>query len=157
MEFGITLGEVLSAVSPNEATAAILLRPVTGQDELLEERLTRYKEEAIQECRQALVDMNCSVELLDVDHLFDGRTLIFYFLGELPDSMQAVPDQLAKRYEKRVRTTELARLLEEGCGPGCGTEKSGCSSSGCAICLVAGGCSSKHKRARLTPRAIWQR
>ena len=141
---GVEIGVVVSAASESESAAGSILRLATTEDELLESRLARFKQDAVEECRRELQRHQSSATLLEVDHLFDGRTLIFHFLGEVDDQVQQITDSLVDAYEKRTRLKHFAKLLAEGCGPGCGTkESSGCGTSGgCAVCVVAAACKS---------------
>lgn len=149
---------------------AIIVRPMTGQDELLALRLERNRRAAVDDCRIWLANSGEDAILLDVDQLFDTGTPIFYFLQapSRQDSSGKEPEliaRLAERFESRVRTGHFAKLLAEGCGPGCGTvacgdsndagteagklgqaagtngsgsKRGGCS-GGCAVCVVARG------------------
>ena len=126
-----------------EAKPIQILRATTPQDELLIERLQQHKREAVEQCRQELSESGSDAILLEVDHLFDGGTLVMHFLGDIDKTAQTITQQVAKRYESVVRTEDLAKLLDEGCGPSCGTEEgSGCG-SGCAGCAARIVCHSK--------------
>jgi hypothetical protein len=85
--------------------------------------------------------------LLDVEHLFDGRTLFFYFLGEVPPEVEAMTAELADLYDAQAKFRQFAQMVEEGCGPGCGTDEAtggGCST--CATgCSVAGSCGTRRR------------
>lgn len=146
---GVELGTVASGVniSSNDgdpSSAGSILRIATTEDELLESRLCRFKEKAMEECRQQLIELRYETVLLEVDHLFDGRTLIFHFLGQVDQHIQSLTDRLVDAYEKQTRLKHFAKLLAEGCGPACGTkEGGGCGSTGgCAVCVVASACKS---------------
>ncbi len=151
---GLELGEIVApcdtgpvSESQNGANqqACRIVRCVTPEDALLEERLQRHKRAAVRECQAELRKRGLTVTLLDVEHLFDGRTLIFHFAGELTGEVHELVDDLTSVYEQRSRSREFAKLLSEGCGPGCGTDAGkGCGSQGgCAVCVVAGACSSR--------------
>jgi hypothetical protein len=79
---------------------------------------------------------------MDVECLFDGRTLCFYFLGQVDPAVAALTDELAQLYDARAQIGRFADTLSAGCGPDCGTESAaggGCTS--CATgCAVAGAC-----------------
>jgi len=78
--------------------------------------------------------------LLDVDQLLDGGTLIMHFLGPVDEIAESVTKEIAERYESVVRTRHFAKLLRDGCGPGCGTESGrGCGES-CSGCSAAAAC-----------------
>ncbi len=142
---GVELAEVLGprqspqAQSAAEAKPLQILRSTTPQDELLIERLHKHKREAVEQCRQELSESGSDAMLLEVDHLFDGGTLVMHFLGDIDKAAETITQRVATRYESVVRTEDLAKLIDEGCGPSCGTEEgSGCGTScaGCAARIV---------------------
>lgn len=142
---GLEIGEVLTD-EPQDAAEADgpLLRRMTDADELLAERLQRNREAAYKACVRLLIDRGSPAALMDVEHLFDGRGLYFYFLGEVDDVTEAISAELAAAYDAEARFGQFADVLEHGCGPGCGTAEAenGCGSSGgCASCAVASACS----------------
>ncbi len=115
-----------------------IIRKTTVEDELLLSRLEKHRRTALDECRRELADAASTAVLLDVDQLFDAGTLIFYFLDELEPASEELVQRLAERYESRVRSRHFAKLINEGCGPGCGTQDAhggGCSRA-CAVCVV---------------------
>ena len=146
---GLEVGEVLSAPDGNEfnmgQSSGQILRRMSVQDDLLEARLERRRNEAFLACRQLLADAGIAAALVDVEHLFDGEGLFFYFLGEPPQSAFEVTRKLAAAYEAAVEFRKFAETLSEGCGPGCGTEEAkgqgGCDS--CTSCAVASACGVK--------------
>lgn len=139
---GVELGCVVSTAADQSPGNGTLIRRATAEDELLESRLCKFKQQAVEHCRQELIARNSPIVLLDVDHLFDGRTLIFHFLGEVDQYVQQLTDRLVDAYEKQARLKHFAKLLADGCGPGCGTkEAGGCGTAGgCAVCVVASAC-----------------
>lgn len=145
---GLEIGEVLS--SPEQQDAAVdadgqILRRMTVQDDLLEARLQRRRHEAFEACNSLLAESRVEAALVDVEQLFDGQGLFFYFLGDPPREALDVTRQLAATYEAAVEFRKFAETLAEGCGPGCGTEEAkgqgGCSS--CVSCAVATACGTK--------------
>ncbi len=142
---GVEEGEIIGPADPRktgpDAPPCRVLRRVTPEDELLIKRLCRHKADAVEACRAELVDRGSKSVLLDVDHLFDGGTLVMHFLGPIDETAQAITRDITKRYESVAKTREFAELLEAGCGPGCGTEEgAGCSTGGCASCALSGSC-----------------
>jgi len=129
---------------PEFAELPTILRATTAEDELLIARLERYRRDAMEACRRSLAAAGSSAVLLEVDQVFDAGTLIFYFLSDPDPSDQQIVQQLAERYESKVRSGHFAKLLAKGCGPSCGTKdcgseaegQSGCSGT-CAVCVVA--------------------
>ncbi|QEG42341.1 PSP1 C-terminal domain-containing protein [Roseimaritima ulvae] len=139
---GLEIGAVTAVVSADRDIEGRVVRRTTTEDELLVDRLERHRTKAVIRCQQLLADGGHEASLLEVDPLFDGRTLVFFFLGPIDQSVQQITDELASEYERNVRSKHFAKLLAEGCGPGCGTEEKaggGCS-GGCAVCVAAAAC-----------------
>lgn len=144
---GLELGEVLSLPDDDEPydSDGVLLRGVTVEDELLAARLEKNRAAAFEACQQRIREESLSATLMDVEHLFDGQTLVFYFLGDQPEALTGLLGELAEAYESKAQLRSFTDALTHGCGPGCGTEEAtggGCSS--CATgCAVASACSTK--------------
>lgn len=122
-----------------------ILRGMTGEDELLAERMERRRDDAFEACAELLAERKLAATLVDVEHLLDGQGLYFYFLGEVTPAVDACTAELAEAYEATVKFRQFTDTLLEGCGPGCGTEdamgQGGCSS--CTSCAVASACKTK--------------
>ena len=148
---GLEIGEVLTPEgdAPSGEADGDLLRRMTVQDDLLAQRLQRNRKAAYDSCVRLLEERGSAAVLLDVEHLFDGRGLYFYFLGDPDPISEAISAELAAAYDAEARFGEFAKTVEEGCGPGCGTDDAvnGCGSSGgCSTCAVASACSTKASR-----------
>jgi hypothetical protein len=119
-----------------------ILRGMTPQDQLLEARLEAKRQTAYTACVALLEQQQLPDLLIDVEHLFDGRGLFFYFLGEVTPELDRITRQLAETYEAEVQFRKFTETLLIGCGPGCGTEaaagQGGCGS--CSGCEMAGVC-----------------
>ncbi len=146
---GLEVGEVLAEPFPNapmDRQDGQILRKMTVQDELLVARLEKHRHTAFEACSALLREHNVPAVLMDVEHLFDGAGLFFYFLGEVPSEAEELTQRLAAQYETTVEFRKFAETLSEGCGPGCGTEEAmgqgGCES--CTSCAVAAACGTKN-------------
>jgi cell fate regulator YaaT (PSP1 superfamily) len=143
---GLEVGDVLTSPDERDDDRGIadgdLLRGVTVQDELLQARLEKSRQDAYAACTTLLAEIGISTVLVDVEHLFDGQGLIFYFLGDVTPELEACTERLAATYEAKVQFRKFTETLIEGCGPGCGTEEAkgqgGCDS--CTSCAVASAC-----------------
>ncbi len=147
---GLEVGEVLAEQEPNADSLngsipqnhGQILRKMTVEDELLVARLEKHRHTAFEACTTLLQKNNVPATLMDVEHLFDGAGLFFYFLGEVPAEAEHFTQQLAEQYETTVEFRKFAETLAEGCGPGCGTEEAmgqgGCDD--CTSCAVAAAC-----------------
>ncbi|HKD36141.1 MAG TPA: PSP1 domain-containing protein, partial [Pirellulales bacterium] len=143
---GLEIGEVLSSAAdapPHGQSDGSIVRRMTIEDQLLEARLERNRQEAFAACAQRIRKLGLGAVLVDVEHLFDGRSLFFYFLGEVPAELEAVTAELAEVYDAAVQFRKFADTVVEGCGPGCGTadavggECKSCS-TGCPIGSACG-------------------
>ena len=148
---GLEVGEVLSPVDEPALDRAradgALLRRVTIEDDLLLARIEKHRDDAFQACARLLAERGLAATLVDVEHLFDGQSLFFYFLGETPREIETVTQDLADAYDAQVEFRRFTETLAEGCGPGCGTEdaENGCGHGGCATCVVASACSTRKR------------
>ena len=120
-----------------------LLRTTTPDDEMIVERLDRFRDRAFEACRELLAQRSLAVTLVDVEHLFDGESLFFYFLGETDSRIEALTEELAEAYDRKVKFKKFAESLSQGCGPTCGTVESSCKSSGCGSCALSGSCATR--------------
>ncbi len=143
---GLEIGQVLSTAEPaaGEPSDGTLLRRVTTQDDLLIARLEKNREAAFRACWDRLLELPSPPVLLDVEHLFDGQSLYFYFLGDGGPELDALTAELAEAYEAKAQLQKFAETLVAGCGPHCGTEEGGgCGTGGCSTCAVVGACGTK--------------
>jgi cell fate regulator YaaT (PSP1 superfamily) len=142
LEIGVVMREP-AADEPAGDADGTLLRRVTPEDDLLLARLERDRERAFTRCARLLDERRLGVTLVDVEHLFDGRSLYFYFLGNVTPQVDALTHELAETYETTVRFRQFADTLQHGCGPSCGTEAASGCGGGCSGCAVAGACTTK--------------
>lgn len=142
---GLEIGQVLgpSESSPNRDTHSgdgSILRGVTVEDDLLLARLEKNRHSAFAACTKRLGEFACPAILVDVEHLFDGQSLFFYFLGDVPVEVERFTRELAECYEAEVQFRAFTDAVEQGCGPDCGTDKAGGCGDSCASCAVAAAC-----------------
>lgn len=149
---GLEVGEVLSSLDDAQESGSdgTLLRRVTVEDDLLLARLEKNRDEAYRACSDRLVERGIGAVLVDVEHLFDGQSLFFYFLGESTPELDALTAELAELYEAQVQFRKFTETLTAGCGPHCGTEQAegggcGSTSGGCSTCAVVGACGTKQR------------
>jgi cell fate regulator YaaT (PSP1 superfamily) len=142
---GLEVGEVLAPCEGRASSSdGSLLRRVTVQDDLLISRLERRKNAAFDACTNLLAERGLSAVLMDVDHLFDGQSLFFYFLGDTTKELEALTSELAETYEAKVQFRKFTESLTEGCGPDCGIGDEGSCGTSCSSCAIAGACNSKN-------------
>jgi cell fate regulator YaaT (PSP1 superfamily) len=142
---GLEIGQIVGPYGelPRKLTDGDILRGLTIEDELLAARQAKNTRLAFEACSQRMEQLGLPVTLLDVEHLFGGDTLYFYFLGEPSPRLDALTAELAEVYESKVQFRSFAAAVAEGCGPGCGTAEAkghGCGScaSGCPVGTACG-------------------
>jgi len=155
LEVGTVLGEsagVRSKPADDEPEESVVpddggldgavLRLVSPEDDLLLARLERNQHEAFSACSRLLEERGIPAMLVDVEHLFDGTAIYFYFLGDVGPEVDALTSELAQAYEAKAELQRFADVLQQGCGPGCGTEEaSGCGTEGgCSSCSLVAAC-----------------
>jgi hypothetical protein len=146
---GLETGEVLGPTEEavvRGTTDGSILRGMTIEDELLESRLGKNRQQALDACNDELSRRGVSATVVDVEHLFDGRSLYFYFLGEVTPEIEAITSELAEVYDAAAQFRKFSETLTAGCGPGCGTEEAA-GHGGCSLCAtacaVSGACSTR--------------
>lgn len=156
---GLEVGEILAIVeqaatptptvatetevrpSREELADGQIVRRVTVEDDLLLARLARHARSAFDACSRLLRERGLNDLLVDVEHLFDGQSLYFYFLGGPSTEVERLTQELAATYEAQAQIGKFATALATGCGPDCGTESAtGCGSHGCSTCAIAAAC-----------------
>ncbi len=141
---GLEQGEVICQVEQEtQRSDGELLRQVSDNDQMILERIQRHRDKAFHACNRLIESRGLQATLVDVEHLFDGQSLFFYFLGKPDQALENLTLELAETYEAKVRFRKFAETLVNGCGPDCGTkEGAGCGSS-CGSCALSGKCGSK--------------
>jgi cell fate regulator YaaT (PSP1 superfamily) len=145
IESGVILNSTDQGQFEGEHPHGAILRPFTHNDILLDERLTRYRQRAFDACQELLSLHQIQTPLIDAELLHDGENLFFYFLGELDEAHASVVSALANRYGQKIRFQQFAEKLATGCGPGCGTTASKCSTGSCSSCSLATKCGTSDK------------
>jgi len=126
---GQEIGEVVSKLDdarvPGSANGNFkVLRRATPEDL---QKLKEIQEKNIQEefkfCQKKIKEHELSMKLADVEHLFGGDKIIFYFLADGRVDFRALVKDLAKEYQTRIELKQIgvrdeARLLAdfEHCG-----------------------------------------
>jgi hypothetical protein len=144
LEIGSILNELGRSFSLSEAADGQIVRRLTTEDQLLWSHLQELALQSQAAC-QAWLKASCSSDqLLEVEPLFDGRTLYFHFLNSASPATEAQLDKLASIFQETVASSQFSHLLEHGCGPGCGTAAAerGCGGA-CHTCAASSRCAVK--------------
>jgi cell fate regulator YaaT (PSP1 superfamily) len=145
---GLEFGSVLTIVHNQTSAlprAGTIVRGATPEDHLLWARIKKNRSSAFKECQRLLDERAVGVALMDVELLFDGKSIYFYFLGDITPEMEALTLELTEAYESKVQLRQFAEAMTLGCGPDCGSEGGGgCGDAGCGSCSIAGACSTNN-------------
>jgi hypothetical protein len=145
LELGIVVG-VSDAVptSHEEALPILSVRRATAAEVRLADELTVACRSAIERCQSALDGLHEGDVLLEIEPMLDGATFYFHFLGEPSFAAAEQLPHLSEICSDILGRSALARVLEPGCGAGCGTSKGGCGTGGgCGSCSAAGRCTKR--------------
>jgi cell fate regulator YaaT (PSP1 superfamily) len=101
-----------------EPTRGQIVRRLTDADD--PERL-RIHEAEIQEfetCKRFIAQRSLQMELVDVEHLFGGERIVFYFLAEKRVDFRELVKDLAREYRTRIEMRQIgvrdeAKLLAD--------------------------------------------
>lgn len=122
---GTEWGEVLCAATPRTREflstgepAGRILRKADRSDEETRERLRQSEREAFQGGLEQIGESKLLMQLVDVEWLFGGERLIFYYLAEQRIDFRELVKLLAKRFRTRIEMRQIgvrdeAKLLAD--------------------------------------------
>ena len=123
-ERGLELGEVLCPANPRalellaEPTRGRIVRRLTDRDRVERERLQAREGQEMETCNRFVAQRRLQMELVDVEHLFGGERIIFYFLAEKRVDFRELVKDLAREYQTRIEMRQIgvrdeAKLLAD--------------------------------------------
>ncbi|HEY7424669.1 MAG TPA: regulatory iron-sulfur-containing complex subunit RicT, partial [Gemmataceae bacterium] len=123
-ERGLELGQVLCPATPRavelitEPTHGRILRLLSERDRAERERLREAEQRAMETCARFVQQRRLQMELVDVEHLFGGERIIFYFLAEKRVDFRELVKDLAREYQTRIEMRQIgvrdeAKLLAD--------------------------------------------
>jgi len=121
---GLEVGEVLCEAT--EAAVAKLHEPGKGQlqreltpdDERELHRLRALTLKEFQKCQELIAQLHLQMELVDVEHLFGGERIVFYYLAEQRVDFRELVKMLATEFQTRIELRQIgvrdeARLIAD--------------------------------------------
>jgi cell fate regulator YaaT (PSP1 superfamily) len=106
--------------------AGRIIRYTTAEDISEEKHLRKIAEEEMESCRRFAKELNLPMKVVDVEHLFGGERIIFYFMSETRVDFRELVKKLAHEYQTRIEMRQIgsrdeAKLLGdmESCGQEC--------------------------------------
>jgi cell fate regulator YaaT (PSP1 superfamily) len=123
-ERGLELGEVLCDATPraveylSEPTGGVILRALTAEDQQQVERLADTERSEFEVCGRFIEQRKLQMALVDVEHLFGGERIIFYFLAEKRVDFRELVKDLAREFHTRIEMRQIgvrdeAKLLAD--------------------------------------------
>jgi cell fate regulator YaaT (PSP1 superfamily) len=122
---GLEVGEVLCPASDRtreylgaaEAKGHIL-RETTDQDRQKIDELRLQEREEFRGCQELIAKHKLAMQLVDVEHLFGGERLLFYYLSENRVDFRELVKALASRFRVRIEMRQIgvrdeAKLLAD--------------------------------------------
>lgn len=122
---GVEWGEVLCAATDRTAgflgggeARGRILRIAGDQDRVTREELIETEREEFDACKGMIAERKLQMELVDVEHIFGGERVIFYYLAEKRVDFRELVKALAKQLRTRIEMRQIgvrdeARLLAD--------------------------------------------
>jgi cell fate regulator YaaT (PSP1 superfamily) len=121
---GLEIGDVLCEATPraieylSEPTHGVILRAVTAEDVQQTERLADSERDAFEACCRCIAQRKLQMDLVDVEWLFGGERIIFYFLAEKRVDFRELVKDLARQFQTRIEMRQIgvrdeAKLLAD--------------------------------------------
>ncbi len=95
-----------------------ILHKTTQDEHRKRDELHRREREEFDGCQEMIRERKLQMQLVDVEHLFGGERLIFYYLAEKRVDFRELVKALAKRYRTRIEMRQIgvrdeAKLLAD--------------------------------------------
>ena len=108
------------------APAGRVIRYASAEDVSEEKHLQKIGKEEMECCKRFVGELNLPMKVVDVEHIFGGERIIFYFMSETRVDFREMVKKLAHEYQTRIEMRQIgsrdeAKLLGdmESCGQEC--------------------------------------
>jgi cell fate regulator YaaT (PSP1 superfamily) len=123
-ERGQEVGEILCETSPQavkmltEATRGEIVRLMTPEDLREAGQINQREQGEFERCKEFIRTRNLQMDLVDVEHIFGGERIVFYFLAEKRVDFRDLVKDLAREYRTRIEMRQIgvrdeAKLLAD--------------------------------------------
>jgi cell fate regulator YaaT (PSP1 superfamily) len=121
---GHEVGELLCEATPRavewigDPTHGQIVRPLSTEDRQTIQRLREAERHEFDTCLRFIDQRRLQMALVDVEHLFGGERIIFYFLSEKRVDFRELVKDLAREYQTRIEMRQIgvrdeAKLLAD--------------------------------------------
>jgi cell fate regulator YaaT (PSP1 superfamily) len=95
-----------------------LLREASDEDRDQFEQVRALERDEFRRCREMVAEHRLQMDLVDVEHLFGGERLVFYYLAEKRVDFRELVKSLAREFKTRIEMRQIgvrdeARLLAD--------------------------------------------
>lgn len=110
---GHEIGQVLCLANPRtigmlvEPTRGLILRSFTDEDRSRVERLREQQNQEYELGKRLVQERRLQMEMVDVEHLFGGERIIFYFLAEKRVDFRDLVKDLARELQSRIELRQI--------------------------------------------------
>lgn len=123
-ERGQEAGQVLCEANPravellSEPTKGQIIRPMTDADRQQVEQHEEKEKVEFASCARCIAARQLQMELVDVEHIFGGERIVFYFLAEKRVDFRELVKDLAREFQTRIEMRQIgvrdeAKLLAD--------------------------------------------
>ncbi len=102
------------------------VRYATEQDLSEEHHINLGAQQELAKCKQLIKELNLPMKLVDIEHVFGGERVIFYFTSESRIDFRELVKRLAKEFQTRIEMRQVgsrdaAKIAAdiESCGQAC--------------------------------------
>jgi cell fate regulator YaaT (PSP1 superfamily) len=121
MEWGLVLCPATERTTEylgKEEVNGRLLREVTEQDRDQWDEIRKQEQAAFEGARNLIAERKLQMELVDVEHIFGGERIVFYYLAEKRVDFRELVKDLAKQFKARIEMRQIgvrdeAKLLAD--------------------------------------------
>jgi len=115
-----------SQIEFDQRPAGKIIRPATTSDLSEQRHLQQIAQKEMEYCAKLAKEMNLPMKVVDVEHIFGGERIIFYFMSDSRVDFRELVKKLASEYQSRIEMRQIgsrdeAKLLGdvESCGQVC--------------------------------------
>jgi cell fate regulator YaaT (PSP1 superfamily) len=123
-ERGLEAGEVLCEATPatvqmiSEPTRGQIVRVMTQEDHQQARTIRENEQHELGRCNDFIRERQLQMALVDVEHLFGGERIVFYFLAEKRVDFRELVKDLAREFRTRIEMRQIgvrdeAKLLAD--------------------------------------------
>ena len=123
-ERGLETGEVLCPSTPQafaylpEPTKGEIVRVMTPEDVVRAEHLRQLQRTEFDQGRNMILQHKLAMQLIDVEHLFGGERIVFFFLAEKRIDFRDLVKSMAREFQMRIELRQIgirdeAKLLAD--------------------------------------------